>query len=108
MESKNIEPLKNKIRQNIINLQKLLEQLEARPKVIDRMKATQDEFADLRRNLVEVGKVEVLQYSVMEYWVALITDRKNPHTHTTENIQETIKALDEAKDELSADLGIEI
>lgn len=106
MESKNIEPLKNKIRQNIINLQKLLEQLEARPKVIDGMKATQDEFADLRRNLVEVGKVEVLQYSVLEYWVALITDRKNPHTHTVENIQETMKALDEVRDELNADLGI--
>jgi hypothetical protein len=108
MQSKDIEPLKKQIRENIINLQKLLQKLETNPKVIEYAKATKEEFGNLRYNLVGVSKVEILQTSVLEYWIALLTDQRNPYTHSVENVHEAMNALDEVKDELSAELGIEI
>jgi len=108
MQSENIEQLKKQIRENIINLQKLLEKLETNPKVIEYAKATKEEFGNLRYNLVGVSRVEILQTSVLEYWIALLTDQRNPYTHSVENVHAAMDALDEVKDELSADLGIEI
>ena len=108
MQSENIEQLKKQIRENIINLQKLLEKMETNPKVIEYAKATKEEFGNLRYNLAGVSRVEILQTSVLEYWIALLIDQRNPYTHTLENVHAAMDALDEVKDELSADLGIEI
>jgi len=108
MQSKDTEQLKKQIKENIINLQKLLEKLETNPRVIEYAKATKEEFDNLRYNLVGVSKVEILQSSVLEYWIALLTDQRNPYTHSLENVHAAMNALDEVKDELSADLGIEI
>jgi len=108
MQSKDTEQLKKQIKENIINLQKLLKLLETNPRVIEYAKATKEEFGNLRYNLVGVSKVEILQSSVLEYWIALLTDQRNPYTHSLENVHAAMNALDEVKDELSADLGIEI
>ncbi|UCG10642.1 MAG: hypothetical protein JSW30_02075 [Dehalococcoidia bacterium] len=108
MQSKDTERLKKQIKENIINLQKLLEKLETNPKVIEYAKATREEFGNLRYNLVGISKVEILKSSVLEYWIALLTDQRNPYTHTLDNVHAAMDALDEVKDELSADLGIEV
>ncbi len=108
MQPKDTEQLKKQIKENIINLQKLLEKLETNPRVIEYAKATKEEFGNLRYNLVGVSRVEVLQSSVLEYWIALLTDQRNPYTHTLENVHAAMDALDEVKDELSAVLGIEV
>ena len=108
MQSENTEQLKKQIKENIINLQNLLAKLETNPRVIEYAKATKEEFDKFRSNLVGVSRVEILKSSVLEYWIALLIDQRNPYTHTLENVHAAMDALDEVKDELSADLGIEI